>query len=257
MIVQIRQLMFAFVVALALFAAAAAQAKEPVYAETRDFKAKVFELKYRDPQELYGIIKVLSSGYKGADVTYNGANKTIAVRDFPENLATIEEAIKRLDVPSTRSEPTVELTIHVLLTNTGQSNNQLPNDLKDVMKQLQNTLAFKDYQLVTSVVQRAKTRGRSGGWALNGKGNAQWKEVLEDGRTVPSGADYEYRAASIEAATATSGATSIQLNDFIFNFGKSAVQSNLELRDGEKVVVGTASFGNKAMILVLTAKIMK
>ena len=71
------------------------------------------------------------------------------------------------------------------------------------------------------------------------------------------GADYDYRAQSVEAVTSTSGATSIQLNDFVFQFGKSNVQSNVELRDGEKLVVGTAGFGNKAMILVLTAKIIK
>lgn len=256
MIVKFCQLTVALVTALALFTAAAAQAKEPVYAETRDFKAKVFELKYRDPGELFGTIKVLSSGFKGSEVTYNSANRTIAVRDFPENLATIEEAIKRLDVPSTKSDPSVELVIHVLLTNTGQPNDQLPGDLKDVMKQLQNTLNFKDYQLVTTVVQRAKARGRTGGLALNGKGDAQWKE-LPEGFEKPryNKADYEYRAGSIEAPA--SGAAAIQLNDFTFTFGKSFVQSNLELRDGEKVVVGTSSFGDKAMILVVTAKIIK
>src|SRR5215831_12910912 len=179
--IKLRQLIFAFIVALALLAAAAAQSKEPVFAETRDFKAKVFELKYRDPGELISIVRTLSSGFKGSEVTYNGSNKTIAVRDFPENLATIEEAIKRLDVPSTRSEPSVELTIYVLLTNTGKPSDQLPADLKDVMTQLQKTLLFKDYQLVTTAVQRAKARGRTGGWALNGKGNAGWKELMEDG----------------------------------------------------------------------------
>lgn len=262
MTVKFRQLTFAFIVALALFAVAAAQPPAPVYAETRDFKAKVFELKYRDPQELYGIIKVLSSGFKGAEVTYSSAYKTIAVRDFPENLATIEEAIKRLDVPSARSEPSVELTIYVLLTNTGKPSEALPTDLKDVMTQLQKTLLFKDYQLLTTAVQRAKARGRSGGWALNGKGNAGWKELNQDGGTFSSGlVDYDYRAQSVEAITTTSGATTILLTDFVFTFGRANVQSNVELRDGEKLVVGTAGIGdnhgNKAMILVLTAKIMK
>src|SRR5215213_3937237 len=148
MTVKFRQLTFALIAALALFTAAASQGKEPVYAETRDFKAKVFELKHRDPQDLYNIIKVLSSGFKGSEVTYSSANNTIAVRDFPENLATIEEAIKRLDAPSGRTEPSIELTIYVLLTNTKQPNDSLPADLKDVMAQLQKTLLFKDYQLV-------------------------------------------------------------------------------------------------------------
>ena len=154
-------------------------------------------------------------------------------------------------------KPSVELSFHVLLTNTGQASDQLPADLKDVMKQLQNTLSFKDYQLVTTIVQRAKARGRTGSWALNGQGNAIWKELLEDGRTISSNADYAYRANSLEAVTTASGTAMVQMNEFHFAFGKSNVQSNLELRDGEKVVVGTSSFGNKAMILVLAAKITK
>jgi hypothetical protein len=95
------------------------------------------------------------------------------------------------------------------------------------------------------------------GWALTGSGNAVWKELLEDGRTVSGNADYAYRANSLEAITTTSGTAVVLLNEFNFSFGKSNVQSNLELRDGEKVVVGTSSFGNKAMILVLAAKITK
>jgi type II secretory pathway component GspD/PulD (secretin) len=256
MTTKILKLTFALVIVLMPLTLATAQQKEPVYAETR-FSAKVFELKHRDPQELYSTISVLGSGFKGTTVTYNSSNRTIAVRDFPENLATIEEALKRLDVPSTRSEPSIELSFHVLLTNTGHPSEQLPADLKDVMKQLQNTLSFKDYQLVTTIVQRAKARGRMGGNALNGNGNAIWKELLEDGRTASSNADYSYRANSLEAVTSSSGTALVQMNDFAFGFGKSGVQSNLELRDGEKVVVGTSSFGNKAMILVLSAKITK
>ena len=108
MTTKILKLTFAFIVVLMSLTMATAQqkpeSKEPDYAETRAFKAKVFELKHRDPQELYNTISVLGSGFKGAAVTYSSANRTIAVRDFPENLGTIEEAIKRLDVPSTRSE---------------------------------------------------------------------------------------------------------------------------------------------------------
>ncbi len=258
MINRIRQLTFAFISALAMFTVAAAQAKGPDYAETKEFKSKIYELKYRDPQELYATIRVLGSGFKGADVSINSSNKTIAVRDFLENLLTITEAIKRLDVPSTKSEPTVELTMHVFLTNTGQSSDQLPTDLKDVLKQLQTTLAFKDYQLVTSIAQRGRARGRTNNNALFGKGNAIWKELSEDGQKTVSGlADYEYRVNSMDVVTGSSGVSSVQLSSYYLSFGKSSVQSDLELRDGEKVVVGTTGFGNKAMFLVLSAKVVK
>src|SRR4051812_1063480 len=59
---------------------------------------RVFEIKYRDPDSLIAVIKLLGSG-TGAMSVSNEYN-TITVRDYAENLATIEEAIKRLDTPS-------------------------------------------------------------------------------------------------------------------------------------------------------------
>jgi hypothetical protein len=35
------------------------------------------------------------------------------------------------------------------------------------------------------------------------------------------------------------------------------VQTALNLRDGEKVVVGTAALGDRALIIVLTARLVK
>src|SRR5688572_12824915 len=66
----------------------------------RQFKTKIFELKYRDPGTLANVVRQLGSGFKGAGISTNAEFKTITVRDFPENIATIEEAIKRLDTPA-------------------------------------------------------------------------------------------------------------------------------------------------------------
>ena len=38
---------------------------------------------------------------------------------------------------------------------------------------------------------------------------------------------------------------------------ESGIHSDLSMRDGEKVVVGTAGFTDKALILVMTAKVLK
>lgn len=241
---------------------------EPQYVETRAFKGKIFEIKYRRPQEIYSALVPLGSGFKGATVTPDNETQTISVRDFPENIAAIEEAIKRLDTPqSARVESSVELSIHVLLTHMDAPSNLVPApaappDLNDVIKQMQNTFAFKDYQLVATIVQRAKTHSRfQGGNAIFGKGNALWVENYKraDGGLEPrqGNAKYEYRITGIEVSSNSSGGAKIQLDNFFFQFGDAVVQTDLEVRDGEKLVVGTASWGNKAMILVLTAKVIK
>src|SRR5438477_60690 len=68
-------------------------------ATLKQLKGKVFELKYREPRNIFGVITPLGSGYKGALIMLNDDLHIITVRDFPENVAAIEEAIKRLDVP--------------------------------------------------------------------------------------------------------------------------------------------------------------
>ena len=57
------------------------------------------------------------------------------------------------------------------------------------------------------------------------------------------------------------GATTVQLGAFNFllegNGVHSSVRSDVGVREGEKVVVGTAGLKDKALILVLTAKLLK
>jgi type II secretory pathway component GspD/PulD (secretin) len=72
---------------------------ESQWVDFSGFKGKIFDIKNRDPMELINILQPLGSGFKGAIMKSNSEYKTITVRDFPENIAVIEEAIKRLDVP--------------------------------------------------------------------------------------------------------------------------------------------------------------
>src|SRR6266853_929176 len=66
----------------------------------KGFKSKVFTINHRDPSSLGALLSPLLSGFKGVMIRANPEFKTLTVRDFPENLATIEEAIKRLDAPA-------------------------------------------------------------------------------------------------------------------------------------------------------------
>jgi type II/III secretion system protein len=233
--------------------------------QAQKLAVKLFEIKYRNPSSLANSLQSLGSGAENTRIFPNDDLKTLTVRDYPENIAVIEEAIKRLDTPLVRDEPSVDLSIRVLLTRTDAPSNlvpaPLPPDLNDVVKQMQNTFAFKDYQLVTTIVQRSKIIRAPGKTAVYGRGDALWIESYkrEDGslNNQTAHADYEYKVNGIVIATNPSGAAKIQLDSFSFKFGNALVQTDLDVRDGEKLVVGTASWGNKAMILVLTAKIIK
>src|ERR1700730_3452280 len=69
------------------------------YVTNTGFKNRVFEVHNRMPDDLVPVIKLLTSGFKGAQLAASNEFRTITVRDFPENIAAIEEAIKRLDTP--------------------------------------------------------------------------------------------------------------------------------------------------------------
>src|SRR5262245_34587554 len=98
---------------------------ESQFVELSGFKRQIFHIKHRDPHELVRIPQPLGSGFKGAIMQPNGEYSTITVRDFPENIATIAEAIKRLDVPLSPKPPRpafpdIEVYAHILIASNGE-----------------------------------------------------------------------------------------------------------------------------------------
>jgi hypothetical protein len=236
-------------------------ASSPDYVDHKDFQAMLFPVRYRDPETLLPVLRLLTSGYKGSGVTADRNFRVITVRDFAENVASIGDAIKRLDTPD-GPRPDVELRVHVLLASESAAAagaEPPPADLREVLTQLQSTLNFKSYELLTSVVQRTKeSRGREPGY-LQGNGTAE-TTVVGGERQV-----YNYNFAadslSLTPAAASTSATTVQLGNFNFNIQRGGagarIRSDVSLREGERVVVGTAGMGNRALILVMTARTIK
>lgn len=234
------------------------QKPEPDFVTEKGFKSKVFEVKYRDPVSLSMVLRQLGSGFKGASISANSEFKTLTVRDFPENLATMEEALKRLDTPAA-PRPNIELHMHVLIaSNSTGTATQIPAELKDVLTQLRDTFSYKNYELATSVVQRLTETSRG----LSGKGTV---DISRTGNTPGRmNLPYEYFINSVTMASTSTGGSTVQIGEFSFATGmtsttqddRTRVQTALNLRDGEKVVVGTATLGDRALIIVLTAKLV-
>lgn len=221
----------------------------------RQFKSKIFDVKYREPSSIANVLRQLGSGFKGAGISANNEFKTLTVRDFPENLATIEEAIKRLDTPAAPPS-SVQMHMHVLMASNrvgATPAGEIPGELKDVITELRGTLTYRNYELITSVLQRLTETNRG----LNGSGLAQ----VPGAQTGVTTARYEYFVNQLSFEPSAAGAQSIQIHDFVFNLTgegiQGRVQTALNLRDGEKVVVGTATINDRALIVVLIPKIVK
>ena len=244
-------------------AAPQAAPKGPDYVAEKGFKGRVFEIKYRDPSGLYQVVRGLGSGFKGATVSHDKQFRTLTVRDFPENIAAIEEAIKRLDTPEA-SRPDIEFSVHVLIAASSPGGpEEYPADLGDVVKQLKAALKYKTYALMTSGLHRAK-EGPSG---IRNSGVAESK-LFSTVPTPPNPIFYEYGIEWITIEMA-SGAPVVQLGNFRFNmrvplslgntiqYENVGFQSPVNLKQGERVVVGSTTMGDKGLVVVVSAKVLK
>ena len=256
-------------VALFIAASALAQEKAPApaaeeYNTVRDYRSKVFEVHNRDAREIASSVKLLGSGFKVTGLSVNNEMHTITARDFPENIAAIEGAIARLD-HAIADTPDIELKISVLIGSKTPLAGapSVPEELVPVVKQLESTLRYAHYGLMTATVQRTKP-----GNGLTGSGVA---EPTLLGMTAREGKPvfYNYRLRRITSASGEKPSIDIESFDFSMRVpidlgGSTGTQyqnvgfeTPVSIRQNEKVVIGTTTMGDKALIVVVTATVKK
>ena len=251
----------------AALAQAEAPRQEDNYVTQKMFQSRVFDVKNRDPQSLVRVLAPLTSGFRGAVVSPNQEFHTISVRDFAENIAVIEETIRRLDTPEA-PRPSVEFRVHMLVaSNDDVTPNRYaptPAELAAVVKQLQSTLGYRNYSLMGSQV----VRGREGNWDAYNKGVADLR-MTNDTAASKNPVFYNYNIRTVTLDNA-GGRPRIQVGEFSLNmsvpltlgadkinYQDVGFKNPVSLRDGEPVVVGTTSIADKSVVVVLTASTMK
>ena len=218
-------------------------------------------MKHRSPYDISRIVSPLGSGFRGAKLTPNTDPPSLTIRDFPENIATIEEAVKRLDTPlppkpAEPVAPDAEIYGYVLIASqSGEAGNDYPKAIEDVVKQLQTNLNYKSYRLLTTIVQRIRIGGQvsSSGIASLADKSVVSNYNFEISRISPIH-DQDYSQLSLNTVNLR---LQIQPSPDGQSLGNAGVRTDVRIRDGEKVVVGTASLRDKALVLVLTAKVLK
>lgn len=249
---------FALLAPLA-FAQQQKEEKDSSYNTVREYRNKVFQVQHRDPGTLLSTIKLLGSGYQGAGMSVNTELRTITVRDFPENIASIEEALKRLDQPAAQTAD-IELRVHVLIGAKGAlPAAAVPEELASVVTQLRSTLSYTHYGLMTTFVHRTKA-----GVGIEGSGVAEGELIGMADKPI----FYSYKLRGISFGTANERpAVEIGNVDFSMkvpiDLGKDNIsyqavgfETPVTLRQKEKVVIGTTSMRDKALIVVVTANVI-
>jgi hypothetical protein len=245
---------FATLIAILLFTAAVF-AQEPA----TKFRTRMFELQHRSARDVYAAVRTLGSGASGSDLNFNNETRTISVRDYPENIAAIEEAIGRLDKP-TPAAPDVELKISLLIgSKTALPGPAVPDDLAPVVKQLQATLRYSHYGLLAANIHHTRA-----GDGIEGSGVAESTLVgLTASPDTPVFYNYRLRNIAIEQGDRPSvGVQNVSFQMKVpvkveknTSYQSVGFETPITIHEGEKLVIGTTTMGDRAVIVVLTASI--
>jgi hypothetical protein len=230
--------------------------REEAFVTEKGFASRVFEVRHRDPADLAAVVRPLGSGFRGASVSSSREFRTITIRDFPENVATIESALKRLDVKES-ARPDVELRLWVLVAGGSEAaGGQFPEELKEAVSALKSTLSYRNYALAGTFVQRA----RDGARGLHGEGMTDVGLTSVNAK-APRTMQLEYQINQLTLDSEGGSPGSVKLDGFsltLFGDGARAqLKTDATLREGEKVVVGTSTVRDRALVVVVSGRVIR
>lgn len=160
----------------------------------------------------------------------------------------------------------------VIGTNQDVDSTKLPPALESVIKQLRALLPFKNYRLAATLINRVKNDGRL---------NLQWIGGPLLGTAVASSSTpsfNEFRINTVKLVTDAQGHDIVRMEGFkfgakipiqtgtalasnspsapIINYEPTGLNTDISMREGEPVVVGTLNVGpsGDAIILVMSAR---
>ena len=184
-----------------------------------------------------------------------------------QSSATVAQSEKQED------ETNLDTQLYLLVaTNQDVDDAKLPAALEGVVKQLRTSLPFKNYRLAATLINRVKNDGRL---------NLKWI----GGPLVPSGAVSnttpsfnEFRVNNVKLVMNSANQWVVRMEGFgfgvripiittstvasngpiapIINYESTGLNTDISMREGEAVVVGTLNIGpsGDAIILVMSAK---
>jgi hypothetical protein len=221
----------------------------PLLAQQKEERiTKLVHLKFADPESLRQVISQF-----GVNVTSNGPMKLMTINGFPAQLTAAEAIIQQLDV----EQKNIELVVHFVVGSdkTTLQGSPVPADIRDVITQLKSTFTFKEYRMLDVLTIRTRVGSRADTTGILDFGQSPPRlstfsilnaSVSEDGTTIRL--DRMHAGVRIPVAAAPGKA----------NYTDTGIDQDIDVKAGQKVVVGRASLEGpeKALFLILTAKVL-
>jgi hypothetical protein len=235
----------------ALAGAAFAQADKPEAKPRQPDLLKFVEFKFLDGNRLQRVGNFVNELYRfRASVVYPPTPKTVAIRaDTQADLDTVEAMFRKFDVPEAESRTRhIDVTVY-LLEPTDQPpppGQQIPADLSSTAAQLRNLFGHKYLRLAETTLMSGREFGK-----FSAAG------VLATASNPPASYEAKYSYIDYNAAE-----KSVSIQEFgytlrVGNMPVSTVQSNIKVKEGQKLVIGKVNKDQNepGAFLVVTAKV--
>ncbi len=215
------------------------------------WETRVIQVEHAERRALAEILSMFEARY-----TFDSRSRTLVVRAPAEIIPAIVQVIDRFDQP-TPAPPTpisVELTTYIVLASASAVEAQaLPPALDPVIEQLRTVLHYDSFSLLDTVISRgvngenmsvngvmpvvAGMRSINPEYGLHGR---FFVRPGAEGRNVVRVDDLEFTARIYLEETSPS----VQ------------IATAIEIADGQQAVVGKATVGNSALILVMSVRVI-
>ncbi len=203
----------------------------------------------------------LVSGVPQTGVSADNTLQVIVLKGQPDAVASVEQTIHELDVPSASSaSKDIQVIVSVIGASSGSdlpAGQEMPEGMTPVVKQLRAIFPYKNYQLLSSMLLRSSERA-----GANNRGNLKGL-AYAGSNPMPGEYSISYGEGSVSSGL---GKPVIHLQKFRFDASvpvsnrpfNIGVGTDIDLPEGQKTVVGKANLetGDSALFVVLTAHLV-
>ena len=220
------------------------------FAQQPEIKTKVIEVKNVRSDELRRITQAFVPGGRGGvDATPDG--KYLIVTGPPESIEAVEAAAKQFDVPP----KDIELTFNIISASPQPNSEKLPADLDPVMKQLHSAFVYQGYRLLETTIMRIRE-------GSGGEVSGQLPGKLPNEATIYQ---IQCRSTRISAGTPNvirldnlkiGGKFPITNAKGDITYVDTGINTSVDMKEGQKVVVGKSTMNESAAFLVVSARVL-
>jgi hypothetical protein len=237
------------------------------------YETKVIVLEHVRPSS---VLKLMANIFDDDMLTADDDLNAILMMAPKPLSESIEAAIKLLDAPQDQEEPdkNVELTVRLIQGSGLQTNDEvdadwMPDSLEPVIAELNEIFTYDNYHLVDTLFIRCRDGSEASTSGMLPSGTSDSEEAVYDLRIDRVSATYDHNepyairlddvsfSATMPHTIAQSGSgggrpTRIERREV-------GIRADIDLREGQQVVVGKASLSSSdmALFVVISAKVVE